>query len=185
MYATCHPDRRYRCKGLCGPCYSRSRYKLHRTRLLRENRAKLDRFKMEGLCWRCGGRQNRPGKNYCRRCHVADRLAVRKYIRAHPERVRAITRRANAKIKTEVFNHYGVICKCCGESYLPSLTIDHINGGGNKHRRELKINRGGTSFYRWLRAQGFPVGFRTLCYNCNCTRGHAGVCNPAHPGHLD
>jgi hypothetical protein len=65
-------------------------------------------------------------------------------------------------------------CACCGESTEEFLTIDHINGGGRKHRRQL--GRSPTSFPLWLIRNSFPPGFRILCYNCNCVRAHAGYC---------
>src|SRR3972149_5036103 len=36
-------------------------------------------------------------------------------------------------------------CRCCGETTLQFLAIDHIYGGGNRHRKSLTTN-----FYRWL-----------------------------------
>jgi hypothetical protein len=30
--------------------------------------------------------------------------------------------------------------------------------------------------YTWLRNQGYPNGFRTLCHNCNLARGFYGYC---------
>ena len=50
------------------------------------------------------------------------------------------------KVKREkelVLEHYGRRCACCGECNPIFLTIDHINGGGRKHRKEIgnKINR--------------------------------------------
>lgn len=71
--------------------------------------------------------------------------------------------------------HYGgntPACACCGESEYQFLTIDHIHGGGRKHRRELK----NTDFYRWLKKEGYPAGYRVLCYNCNVSRGLYGKC---------
>lgn len=54
------------------------------------------------------------------------------------------------------------------------LTIDHINGGGREHR---KFTGGfGVGFYLWLIHNGFPEGYQVLCYNCNCAKGHHGVC---------
>jgi hypothetical protein len=57
-------------------------------------------------------------------------------------------------------------CSClgCKEDVFEFLTIDHINGGGGRHRAEVGS---GNRFYRWLIKNGFPEGFRTLCYNCN------------------
>jgi hypothetical protein len=51
------------------------------------------------------------------------------------------------------------------------LTIDHIDGGGSQHRREV-----GGRIARWLIAQGLPDGFQTLCHNCNYAKYRLGVC---------
>lgn len=78
-------------------------------------------------------------------------------------------------LKLEVLAHYGnQMCACCGLTDWEFLTIDHINGGGTKHRKEL--GKGGINFYKWLRANSYPSGYRVLCFNCNCTRGMYGYC---------
>jgi len=70
------------------------------------------------------------------------------------------------KQKRDAFNAYGgAKCSCCGESELDFLAIDHINGGGTKHRKELK--GGGTQVYVWLKKNNYPEDFRVLCHNCN------------------
>jgi len=69
---------------------------------------------------------------------------------------------------------YGTECKCCGESIEKFLSIDHIAGGGSKHRREIK--RTGTAFYKWLIQNNFPPGYQTLCHNCNMAKSFYGVC---------
>lgn len=66
------------------------------------------------------------------------------------------------RAKVEVFNHYGNVCVCCGEKETTFLTIDHINGGGEKHRAKI-----GRKIYNWLYRNNFPEGFQTLCFNCN------------------
>jgi hypothetical protein len=65
--------------------------------------------------------------------------------------------------KRKVFEHYGNKCVLCGQDNKDFLTIDHINGGGNEHRKEV-----GSNIYYWLVKNDFPEGFRVLCYNCNC-----------------
>ncbi len=81
-------------------------------------------------------------------------------------------------MKLDVIKAYGGKCKCpggCSVTEIDWLTIDHIDGGGIRHRKELKML--GQSFYRWLRDHGFPKKeFRLLCYNCNMSRGHLGKC---------
>jgi hypothetical protein len=78
----------------------------------------------------------------------------------------------NRRVKAEVLRYYGESCACCGESRYEFLAIDHINGGGLKHRRE----EGFKSIYGWLKRKGFPEGFRTLCANCNSALGYFGFC---------
>lgn len=75
-------------------------------------------------------------------------------------------RQYDERIKDEVFQHYGgYICKCCKETEKKFLTIDHINGGGNEHRRSVK--GGGSYICRWIKKNNFPPLFQVLCFNCN------------------
>lgn len=101
---------------------------------------------------------------------VADRLRNKRY---------ALNR------KIAVLTHYGngeLKCVCCGETILEFLTLDHINGGGGKQRRELR--KAGQQFYAWLRANKYPEGFRTLCLNCNFAIGHFKEC-PHHTRNIE
>lgn len=66
-------------------------------------------------------------------------------------------------------------CACCGENHVEFLQIDHTNGGGNKHRKQVGTSGGGR-FYLWLIKNNFPDGFRVLCANCNLSRGFYGYC---------
>lgn len=54
----------------------------------------------------------------------------------------------------------------CGNDELVCLSIDHVNGGGERHRRETKTKSGGR-FYSWLKQNSYPPGFQTLCMNCH------------------
>jgi len=75
-----------------------------------------------------------------------------------------INKRYKDKIRKNVFDHYGNQCAICGAT--SNLQIDHINGNGRKERKELGI-AAGYHFYHYLRTQGFPEGYRTLCVGCN------------------
>lgn len=80
-------------------------------------------------------------------------------------------------MRLAIFRFYGkgqVACACCGEPQYEFLSIDHIAGGGSKHRREHGMT--GHAFYRWLIKEGFPDGYRVLCHNCNMAKGFYGVC---------
>ena len=79
------------------------------------------------------------------------------------------------KLRKIVLEHYSgnqPTCACCGENHIEFLCIDHINGGGNKHFRQI----GMANFYYWLRRNNFPLGYRVLCHNCNISLGNYGYC---------
>lgn len=66
------------------------------------------------------------------------------------------------------------LCECCGEDAVEFLSIDHIDGGGSKHRAQIKGSY--SSIYLWLKKKGFPEGYRVLCMNCNTALGFYGYC---------
>ena len=65
-------------------------------------------------------------------------------------------------------------CSCCNEDKIEFLCLDHINGGGRKHRKE--IGSGGIKFYVWLMNNNYPPILRVLCHNCNMAIGFYGYC---------
>ena len=72
------------------------------------------------------------------------------------------------RIKMAVLTHYGndnLACVRCGFDDIRALSIDHINGGGRLHKREMGIKTG-TEMYRWLKKNDYPDGYQTLCFNC-------------------
>lgn len=74
------------------------------------------------------------------------------------------------EIKKRIFEKYGGYqCICCKETNPYFLTMDHINGGGTKHRKSLK--GGGMYLYRWILKNNFPPGFQIMCMNCNFGKG--------------
>ena len=75
-------------------------------------------------------------------------------------------RRTRANARWAVLCHYGgdpPKCALCGFDNPLALVIDHIDGGGLAHRRSMGV----AHISLWLRAKGFPEGFRILCHNCN------------------
>lgn len=106
---------------------------------------------------------------------LTHRERVALWRRNHPERVRELrlretvrARQKRQQIKIDVLTYYGngkCACVKCDESRLACLSIDHIGGGGNKHRKELFGTRSG-NIYNWLIENGYPSGYQTLCMNC-------------------
>lgn len=84
--------------------------------------------------------------------------------------------KARRRLRKEALDHYGGACSCCEETAFEFLAIDHIDGGGNKHRKEVSNGNGGYAFYLFLRREGWPEGFRVLCHNCNQAIGLYGHC---------
>lgn len=84
------------------------------------------------------------------------------YRKRIPEKVKAWKRKGYIKLKKEIVSAYGGCCVLCKEKEWKFLSIDHINGGGCKHIKEVG------DFYYWLKRNNFPKdGFRLLCFNCN------------------
>lgn len=64
-------------------------------------------------------------------------------------------------------------CLCCAEKHIEFLSIDHTNGGGVQHRKEIGK---GSRIYIWLIKNNFPSGFQVLCHNCNMAKAFYKVC---------
>jgi hypothetical protein len=78
-------------------------------------------------------------------------------------------------LRQQVLEKYGGTlphCQCCGETTLEFLAIDHIEGGGVRHRTDIGQSR----LYTWLKKHNFPDGYRVLCHNCNVSFGIYGYC---------
>jgi hypothetical protein len=79
--------------------------------------------------------------------------------------------------RMKALSHYSggtLRCDCCSENKLEFLVLDHVGGGGMKHRR--LVGGGGQSVYYDLKRRKFPSGFRVLCSNCNASLGAYGYC---------
>lgn len=113
---------------------------------------------------------------YCStRCR--NQAAALRYLDRENHRAEARARNLDYRhaAKQRVIAAYGGRCECCGDTDPRVLTIDHIQGGGRRHRSTVGY---GLRFYQWLETQGFPMGgYRLLCMNCNCGRErNLGVC---------
>lgn len=133
------------------------------------------------FCPACNKSENETpfGKDY--RCLACNRERRKAHYRKHieTEQKKSLTRywskrdeilRTNKereeKIKDEVYEGYGgYVCNCCGETEKLFLCIDHVDGGGTDHRKN--ISGGAKGIYRWLKKNNYPEGFQVLCYNCN------------------
>lgn len=92
-------------------------------------------------------------------------------------------RALEAALREQVFAHYGQHCACCGTA--DDLSIDHMNGGGTRHRQEVFPATDGSHvnaarFYAWIVREGFPPGLQTLCVPCNSSKSEGAHCTLWH-----
>lgn len=76
--------------------------------------------------------------------------------------------------RDKVIAAYGGRCVCCGETEPKFLELDHIDGKGGKHRREIGFNS--EALYRWCEKNGFPPILQVLCANCHNAKSFWGIC---------
>lgn len=119
---------------------------------------------------------------YRARTKESRRLYRQRYGKEYNSRdvVKESHRRRNREIKIEVLEHYGgAFCKCCSESELLMLSLDHIESDGAAHRKSLTGTTRSMpqSAYIWAKKNGYPPIFQVMCFNCNWARHwNNGIC---------
>lgn len=128
-------------------------------------------------CTECGNWYNPTGysQKRCAKCiPIYRKIYIKQWSKNNPEKERKYYIKKHINLRALILEAYGgktPKCVCCGENDKRFLTIDHINGGGSKHKKEIKNN-----LYRWLKINNFPEGFQILCYNCNQVKYIYGKC---------
>lgn len=131
---------------------------------------KREKFEHNNQCSQCG--KDLPIDNEGKRCDSCITIRNEWYVESGYKERLALIRNEDFR---QVLEHYGTKCACCEQDGPIFLTVDHIDGNGEKHRKEIK--KYGSGFYRWLIDQNFPCGFQILCYNCNMGRHrNGGIC---------
>ena len=71
-------------------------------------------------------------------------------------------------------------CRCCGETEIAFLTLDHIYNNGSHHKRiwKKRHNVKSLNLYEWCRLTkkktgSYPPIFQVLCMNCNHAKWHS------------
>lgn len=81
--------------------------------------------------------------------------------------------------KQDLIAAYGGVCACCGETEAAFLTLDHVGGGGGKHRQTFR-DKGQNHVQhirQELKAAGWPRDkYRLLCMNCQFGYMHGRTC---------
>lgn len=112
--------------------------------------------------------ENTKGTGKARNCKKCRSEYQRKYRLANLEKFSKKevirSRRKKEQAKAKLFAALGKECSCCGETREAFLTLDHIGGGGKKHREQVKQDR----MYITVVREGCPKDkYRILCMNCN------------------
>lgn len=110
------------------------------------------------------------------------KLCVNSYGRERRKNNPEVSKRAKEshyKSRIQVMLHYCkdniLECACCGQNEPRFLCLDHIDGGGNAHRKSIGgSNR--SAIWWWLKKNGYPPGFQVLCHNCNMAKAFSGIC---------
>lgn len=95
--------------------------------------------------------------------------------KANKAKIAAYAKKYYIQTRINVLSHYSngtLTCACCSENRYEFLSIDHINGGGNQHRKRL----GSKYIYSWLVQSNFPYGYQVLCHNCNMAKAFYKIC---------
>lgn len=149
---------RNKVKGVCNECQNpREPGKKFCRACLDKARQIYRQRKTNGFCVLCGVVPPRAKTTTCQTCHKRNLAAA--YAR-------------NLRYKTDCMNAYGgCVCACCSEKNMEFLSLDHIHGGGNQERKQMRKEGITGSMYRYLKSKGYPPGFQILCMNCNWAKG--------------
>jgi len=124
----------------------------------------------QGFCIKCASKPHLPKGVFCFTCREDNNEKSRlKY-----ENIKHKLKEFRANNRLVVLNYYGGKCVCCGETTNKFLAMDHIHGGGTKHRKtEMKCS----NIYDWCIKNNFPTSMQILCHNCNVGRHlNGGIC---------
>ncbi len=154
---TCgHPDRKTVAWGKCNGCYQAARRSGEIVVGMAQCHPELPAL-AKGLCHAC----------YAKKKYWDD-----------PEKKQEVARiqgkARRDRNRAELLAAYGGKCACprCPETNPAFLTLEHVNGDGGKHRREV-----GSHSYADLRRRGYPQdGYTLLCWNCNAGSRFVEVC---------
>jgi hypothetical protein len=147
------------------------------------DRCKSDRqiiaSKLKGLgkCVQCRKLNVKDGCTLCPMCLKKAALAIQPYrqkcTEVNPDWATMRGWRADKLAHCAVLRRLGSKCVCCGETHPLFLSIDHIDGGGSKHRKAL----GSKGLIRKLVKQKDLSAYRILCIICNWGRQrNRGIC---------
>ena len=86
--------------------------------------------------------------------------------------------RYDARFRQQLLDSLGRCCVCCGEDAPVFLTLDHVGGGGEAHRRRVspKSNNSRHVYREAIQDPQKHKKYRILCWNCNLATAYGRVC---------
>ncbi len=166
----------WECKCKCGKTTKASKWHLNK-----------------GLRRSCGCRLHTPPENYI--CTICDLEKPRSEFYIRPNG-RLFHRKCKGCVintqkqyqiqrRIKILLHYGngeLKCKCCGESHIEFLHLDHIGGWRLQHHAIIRANHKHVNIWKWLIKYKLPdLPLRILCANCNLSLGNRGYCPHNNP----
>jgi len=103
--------------------------------------------------------------------NINNKEKIKTYLLNNKDRIREHSKKYRLNFKKQVIDKYSNgenKCANCGLTDFKNLTIDHIDGNGEEHRKKIGM---GAAFYKWLIDSNFPQGFQVLCFGCNLEKG--------------
>lgn len=128
---------------------------VHKYQRSEYQKARIARMFTEKKCRRCAQPNPLWPDILCSGC----RTKQRKEISEHSRKLRYA-------VREEAFDHYGHVCKCCGEDRKVFLCFDHINNDGHLLYNDITNPYRG-NLCRALKKAGWPSTIQVLCWNCN------------------
>jgi hypothetical protein len=147
------------------------------------DKCKADRLKTElglkkrGVCTQCRKQKAKKDCTLCPKCLDKASSSVQPYrkrcMEVNPEWGTIRGWRADKLAHCLVLARLGGKCVCCGEIHPLFLSVDHIDGGGSKHRKKV----GSKQFIRNLVKEKDLGAYQVLCIICNWGRQrNRGIC---------
>lgn len=181
MCTDCGKAPRFEGKTLCSNCIEKHNL---------SHKHWINKVKLSGMCVSCAKRPACKNNKRCVECIEKKKISDKKHKDkrrslgvclscvnpAYSNKARCLKciekgKQLAKNLRLKVIEAYGNKCACCEESMIEFLCIDHVNGGGGKHRKEI-----GNKIYRWLEKQNYPEGFQVLCWNCNSAKHFNKIC---------
>lgn len=99
----------------------------------------------------------------CSECRVTKRVTTREQ--------RKVQYRAS--MRDLILEHYGAVCRCCGNTESSSLLLHNKSGDLGSYNTNTKLK---DTLYKGIIDEGYPDVFELLCRSCSWHINQTGKC---------